>query len=103
MQRTFVNTARPPSHTHSLCTSHQSYASLTKELVPYTGSVYKIVVDDIVLADAFSTVTAAVYDANGNVHGTMTDSIESYVARAPETALNTAIMKFATSAKDYLA
>ena len=44
--------------------------TLDKELIPYTGSVYKIVVDDIVLADAFSTVTATVYDANGNVHGT---------------------------------
>jgi hypothetical protein len=76
--------------------------TIEKELVPYSGSVYKIVVDDIVLADAFSVVTATVYDANGNVHGSMTDSIESYVARAKETALNEAIMKFAASARDYL-
>ena len=76
--------------------------TVQKELIPYTGRVYKIVVDDIVLADAFSTVSATVYNANGAVHGTMIDSIESYVARAPESALNTAIMKFATSAKAYL-
>ena len=76
--------------------------TVEKELVPYSGSIYRIAVDEIVLADAFTTVTATVYDANGNVHGTVTDSVESYVFRMGESALNEAIMKFAFSAKEYL-
>lgn len=58
--------------------------------------------DDVVLADAFSTVTATIYDANGNVVGSGTDSVESYIARTGDNALNEAIMKFAFSAKQYL-
>ena len=76
--------------------------TVEKDLVPYSGSIYKIVVDDIVLADAFTTVTATVYDADGNVYGTATDSVESYIARTGNSALNEAIMKFASSAKAYL-
>ena len=76
--------------------------TVEKELVPYSGSIYKIVVDDVVLADAFSTVTATIYDANGNVVGSGTDSVESYIARTGNSALNTTIMKFASSAKNYL-
>ena len=38
----------------------------------------------------------------GTVLGTAADSVESYVARAEDSALNEAIMKFAFSAKQYL-
>ena len=76
--------------------------TVEKELIPYSGSLYKIEVDDIVLADAFTTVTATIYDANGNVVGSATDSVESYIARTGDNALNEAIMKFASSAKAYL-
>jgi len=47
-------------------------------------------------------VTVTVYDADGNVHGTATDSVESYIARTGDNALNEAIMKFAYSAREYL-
>jgi len=79
-----------------------SVKTIEKQLIPYSGSIYKIEVDDVVLADAFSTVTATIYDANGNVVGSGTDSVESYIARTGNNALNEAIMKFATSAKAYL-
>jgi len=59
------------------------------------------VVDKIVLADAFSLVTVTVYNADGSVYGTGSDSVESYAARV-SSELNTAIMKFASSAKTYL-
>lgn len=62
----------------------------------------KVTVDDIVLSDAFSPVTVTVYDADGNLHGTATDSVESYNARSSGSALNEAIMKFAYSAREYL-
>ena len=68
----------------------------------YSGSIYKVVVDQIVLADASCPVTVTVYDGE-TVHGTATDSVESYVARADESDLYTNIMKFATSAKNYFA
>ena len=76
--------------------------TIEKSLVPYSGSIYKVVVDDVVLADAFCTVTVTVYNADGTIHGSATDSVESYMARADELALNDAIMKFAYSAKQYL-
>ena len=76
--------------------------TVTKELVPYSGKLYKVVVDDIVLADSFCPVTVTVYDADGNACGSATDSVESYVARTGSSALNEAIMKFASSAKAYL-
>ena len=76
--------------------------TIEKTLVQHSGSTYKVVVDDVVLADAFSMVTVTVYNADGTVHGTATDSVESYCARAGESALNDAIMKFAYSAKAYL-
>ena len=75
--------------------------SIAGELVLYSGSIYKVVVDDIVLADAFSPVTVTVYNTDGSVHGSVTDSVESYVARSGNSALNEAIIKFAYSAKAY--
>ena len=66
------------------------------------GSYIKITVDQIVLADAFSAVTVKLYNADGSVYGTGTDSVESYVARTGNTAINEAIMKFAYSAREYL-
>ncbi|MBQ9968039.1 MAG: leucine-rich repeat domain-containing protein [Oscillospiraceae bacterium] len=71
-----------------------------------TGDIYKIIVDDIVLADARQDVTVTVYDADGSVYAECTDSVESYVARAimnmvDGNGLYTNILKFADSAKNY--
>jgi len=76
--------------------------SFTKELVQHSGNIYKVIIDEIVLADAFSPVTVTVYNADGTIHGSGTDSVESYIARTGNSALNEAIIKFAYSAKDYL-
>ena len=79
-----------------------SYTVDGSEFILYSGTIYKVPVSKIVLADAFSPVTVTVYNADGTIHGTVTDSVESYIARAAENALNDAIMKFATAARNYL-
>ncbi|MBQ9968786.1 MAG: hypothetical protein IJO88_08720, partial [Oscillospiraceae bacterium] len=55
--------------------------SAEAELVKHSGSTYMVAVDEIVLADAFSPVTVTVMNGE-KVHGTATDSVESYGARA---------------------
>lgn len=75
------------------------------EFAVYKTGIYKITVDDIVLADARQPVTVTVYNADGTVHGFGTDSVESYVARAAsidDQDLYSDIMKFAVSAYNYL-
>ena len=66
------------------------------------GSHIKITVDELVLADAFQSVSVTLYNADGTVYGTGTDSVESYVARSGNSALSEAIVKFAYSAREYL-
>ena len=78
------------------------------EFVKMTNDIYGVIVDEIVLADARSMVSVTVYDANGVIHGTGSDSVSSYVARAEANNADTYglfanIMKFATSAHNYLA
>jgi len=67
----------------------------------FNASMQGVVIDEIVLADAFSLVTVTVYNADGTVYGTGSDSVESYAART-KSDLNVAIMKFAHAAKAYL-
>ena len=72
-----------------------------------SGDIYKIVVDDVVLADAKQMVTVTLYNADGTVFGVGSDSVESYVARAEKNGADTYglyanIMKFATSAYNYI-
>ena len=71
-----------------------------------SGDIYKVVVDDIVLADAKQLVTVTVYNADGTTYGAASDSVESYVARVANTGdpngLYANIMKFATSAYNYI-
>ena len=83
-------------------TDHKGVAKTAEAgLEAHSGSTMKVVVDEIVLADAFSPVTVTVYNADGTVHGTATDSVESYVARSGDDALYSSIMKFASSARAY--
>ncbi|MBP3632980.1 MAG: hypothetical protein J6J43_00205, partial [Oscillospiraceae bacterium] len=79
-----------------------SYTVDGEDFALYAGTTYKVPVTKIVLADAFSPVTVTVYNADDTIHAAGTDSVESYIARAGENALNEAIMKFAYSAKQYL-
>ena len=72
------------------------------KLTKYSGKIYKVEVDEIVLADAFCDVTVTVYDGE-TVHASATDSVESYVARSEGSDLYLSIIKFATSAKNYFA
>ena len=72
-----------------------------------SGDIYKIVVDDVVLADAKTLVTVTLYNADGTVFGVNSDSVESYVARAESNNADTYglyanIMKFAASAYNYI-
>ena len=76
------------------------------ELYGASGDQYKVMVDDIVLADAKCLVTVELYEDGVEepiAYGS--DSVESYANRGSATAaapLYNAIMKFATSAKAYL-
>ena len=64
---------------------------------------YAIEVNQIVAADGRIPVTVTVYDANGNVYGSATDSMESYIARMGTTdPLYAAIMMFSDAAYAYL-
>ena len=76
-------------------------AEFVKENTTYT----RIVIDDIVLADARQMVTMTVYNADGSAFGSCTDSVESYIARAnaaDEAELYDTILRFADSAHTYL-
>jgi 2-methylisocitrate lyase-like PEP mutase family enzyme len=80
-------------------------ASHSEKLGAHDGS--RFTVNQVVVADARQLVTVTVYNADGSVYGTCTDSVESYVARARDAqanglALYEAIIKFADSAYTYL-
>ena len=73
------------------------------EFYHHSGSIYKVAVNEVVVADVGQPVTCTIYDALGNEVGTVTDSIESYIARMSSTdELYETIMKFANSAYIYL-
>lgn len=64
---------------------------------------YCFKVNQLAVADMRALVTVTCYNADGTVYGTLTDSVESYVARTGlSKAINQAIMKFSDSAKAYL-
>lgn len=75
------------------------------EVVRHSSSLVKVVVDEIVLSDAKRPVTVTVYQ-DGVEYGECTESVGSYVARNLDSttmgAINMAIIKFATSAYNYL-
>ena len=65
--------------------------------------VYLINITQIAVADGRIPVTVTVYNADGNVYGTATDSMASYIARMSNAdALYECIMKFSDSAYAYL-
>ncbi len=75
------------------------------EFYRMTANIYGVIVDDIVLADSDCPVTVTVYDADGSVYGSATDSVESYNARAASSdthGLYASIMCFFRSAHAYL-
>ena len=65
--------------------------------------VYLINITQIAVADGRMPVTVTVYNADGSVYGTATDSMASYIARMSNAdALYKCIMKFSDSAYAYL-
>ena len=85
-------------------TNHRgTKVSETVAPVKLDNGSYAIEVNQIVAADGRIPVTVTVYDANGNVYGTATDSMESYIARMGTTdPLYAAIMMFSDAAYAYL-
>ena len=67
---------------------------------------YKVVVDELVIADAAQVITVTLYDENGNAIGSITESINGYLYRANETYPNDklymSLAKFSASAKNAL-
>ena len=60
-----------------------------------------IVVDELTIPDARKLVTCEVYDKDGNLLDSVTDSIESYVFRGTTGEIDEAVLKFADSAYNY--
>ena len=60
-----------------------------------------IVVDKLTIPDARKLVTCEVYDKDGNLLDSVTDSIESYVFRGVMEEIDEAVLKFADSAYQY--
>ena len=68
----------------------------------YNSTTYGVVVDDLVVADGDSVVTVTVYDAQGNVVASASDSVNSYAARQMgQDAMYEMVAKFTTSAYVY--
>ncbi len=61
-----------------------------------------VVIDQIVVADGRQNVTVTVYNADGSVYGSASDSMESYLSRVGTDDLYNAIMIFSDSAYAYL-
>ena len=69
------------------------------ELYQENGSIYRIYITEMAVADARQLITCTVYNQDGTVAASASDSIESYIARMSSTSeLYEAIMKFADSA-----
>jgi hypothetical protein len=69
------------------------------------GSYYVLTIEETVMADAYQDITCKIYDANGKLVTSATDSVASYAARAKQNTGNDLyemIVKFATSAYAYL-
>lgn len=87
-------------------TDHKGYAHETRvegsAFAQYNSSVYGVVVDELVVADGDQLVTVTVYDANGSVVATASDTVNSYVVRQMGSdPLYDMVMKFTTSAYAY--
>ena len=81
-------------------TDHNGKA-VNEKLAVINNSGYTMVsINSLAIADYRVLVNCTVYDADGNVVGSATDSMESYVARS-NTDLGKAIMRFGASAYAY--
>ncbi|MBR3507330.1 MAG: hypothetical protein IKO03_00875 [Lachnospiraceae bacterium] len=60
-----------------------------------------IAVNELTIPDARKLVTCEVYDKDGNLLDSVTDSIESYVFRGTTGEIDEAVLKFADSAYNY--
>ena len=74
---------------------------------PYgaSGNICKIVVDKLVMSDANQAVTVLVYDENGDLFGSCSDSMASYIKRNENSAMAPvydSIMRFSASAYNYM-
>ncbi len=75
--------------------------SVTVDGADFIGG-YGVELGELVLADAKQLVTCTVYNESDEAVASVTDSVESYIARATEeNILHGAIMKFAASAYAY--
>ena len=72
-----------------------------KDFVVFNGALAGVELSKLVYADARCMVNVTVYNADGTVYGTATDSIESCANRS-NGDLFVELMKFADSAKAYL-
>ena len=81
----------------------QSVTVKGEDFIQVNG-MYGVELNKLVYADARQTVTVQIFSADGTLLSIVNDSIESYVNRSgADTPLYDALIKFADSAKVYLA
>lgn len=88
-------------------TNHKGRVIKEAARMDIEGSIGIVRVDQIAVADGRTLVTVTVYNADGSVYGTATDSLEGYIARVsgnePENAaLYEKIMMFSDSSYNFL-
>ena len=82
---------------------HKGNSVTSEKLYPQNTADGYITVPELVVADSRCPVTVTVYNADGTVVASWTESIESYVGRnAADDPVFLAFMKFSDSAKVYL-
>ncbi len=102
----FFRNITPDMHAIVTFTDHYGHDKTVRidgsKFKKHKENIYRIYIEEMVIADARQLITCTVYDAAENAVATATDSIESYVARGNTSEpLYEAIMKFADSAYAY--
>ena len=96
----------PDMHAIVSFTDHKGVTHKTRvegsEFARYNSTTYGVIVDELVVADGNHMVTVTVYNAQGNMVATASDTVNSYAARQMgKDPLYEMVAKFTTSSYAY--
>ncbi len=100
MQVAFKNVEDAAYAVYTFTDHNGKKQSVTVDVADFIDG-YGVELSAIVMADARQMVTCTVYNESDEVLASVTDSVESYVARSADDALFEGIMKFADSAYNF--
>jgi hypothetical protein len=103
----YFSNITPDMHAIVTFTDHMGEAHETRvegsAFAQYNGTTYGVVVDELVVADGDQLVTVTIYDTEGNVVTTASDTVNSYTARQMgKDPLYEMVAKFTASTYAYL-